>query len=127
MSMKPKKPKDSSEWRDTYYHKLFGLKAAQEAERVLPLFEREHPGDSRPRKAIEALRSWAEGKRALNMKEVRTLSLDAHAAAREATSDAARHAARAAGQAIATWHVPTHALGAFSYAAKALCAQKKDR
>ncbi|MBX2866911.1 hypothetical protein KTR10_03080 [Candidatus Kaiserbacteria bacterium] len=123
--MKAKKPKDSSEWRDTYYHKLFGLKAAKEAARTLPLFEKENPKDKRPRKAIEKLRSWAEDDKPLSMREVRKLSLDSHAAAREAKSDAARYAARAAGQAIATWHIPTHALGAFSYAAKALCAQQK--
>lgn len=35
--------------------------AADCAERVLPLFEREHPGDDRPRKAIEAGRLVADG------------------------------------------------------------------
>lgn len=118
------KPKDDTLWRDSYYHKLFGLKAARDAERVLPIFEKEHPKDKRPRLAIEAIRDWAQGKRKLGMKEVRKLSLDSHAAAREAKSDAARFAARAAGQAVATWHIPTHALGAPAYAAKAVCASK---
>ena len=53
------------------------------------------------------------------MREVRKLSLDAHAAARKAKSNAARFAARAAGQAVATWHVPTHAMAVPIYAAKA--------
>ena len=110
--------------RDWRYHKVFALKAANEAARVLPLFEREHPDDARPRKAIEAIRAWGEGKRELGMVEVRKLSLDAHAAARGAKSDAARFAARAAGQAVATWHVPTHALAVPMYAWKARFAGK---
>ncbi|MFH1657506.1 MAG: putative immunity protein [bacterium] len=123
---KTPKPKDSSEWRDTYYHKLFGPKAAKEAERALPLFENECPNDNRPRLAIEAIKDWAEDKRELGMKEVRKLSFDSHAAAREAKTDAATFAARAAGHAVATWHVPTHALGAPMYAQKAICANKKQ-
>ena len=91
----------------------------------MPLFEKERPNDNRPRKAIDALREWAEGTRELGMKEVRTLSLDAHAAARDAKTDPARFAARAAGQAVATWHVPTHALGAFGYAGRARVVGKK--
>jgi len=118
------KPKNSKLWRDSYYHKLFGLKAANEAERVLFVFEKERPNDNRPRRAIEAIKAWAQGKRILGMKEVRKLSLDSHAAAREAKSDAAKFAARAAGHAIATWHVPTHALGAFGYAGRATIADK---
>lgn len=54
------------------------------------------------------------------MAEVRKLSLDSHAAARECKTDPARFAARAAGHAIATWHVPTHAIGVPRYAQKAL-------
>jgi len=112
------KPKDSSEWRDTYYHKLFGLKAANEVARVLHLFESELPNDKRPREAMDAIRDWALGKRRLGMAEVRKLSLAAHAAAKSAKSDVANAVAHAAGQAIGTWHAPAHALGAFSYAGK---------
>ena len=119
------KPKDSDLWRDSYYHKLFGYKAAKEAERVLKFFEKERPKDMRPREAIEAIREWAEDKRTLEMKEVRKLSLNAHAAARDAKSYVAKYAARAAGQAVGTWHVPTHALGAFGYAGRAYIASKK--
>lgn len=123
------KPKNSdrTEWRNTYYHKLFGLKAAKEAERVLPLFEKERPNDNHPRQAIDAIKAWAEGKRELGMAEVRKLSLGSHAAAREAKSDTARYAARAAGQAVATWHVPTHAMGASQYAGKAIVAKNVER
>lgn len=119
------KPKDSKLWRDSYYHKLFGLKAAKEAERVLKFFEEERSNDNRPRRAIEAIRAWAQGERKLNMKEVRKLSLDAHASAREVKTDAAKFAAHSAGQAVGTWHAPAHALGAFGYAGRAVIAGKK--
>jgi hypothetical protein len=111
--------------RGSRYHYRFALLAAREAEKVLPLFEREHPDDRRPRQAIAAIREWAEGRRELGMAEVRSLSLGAHAAARGASSDAAKYAARAAGQAVATWHVPTHAMGAPIYACKAILASEK--
>jgi immunity protein 5 of polymorphic toxin system len=55
------------------------------------------------------------------MAEIRGFSLAAHASAREAKEDnAACFAARAAGQAVATAHVPQHAFGAVYYALKAL-------
>src|SRR4051812_6823664 len=109
----PAKPKSSREWRDSYYHRLLGLKAAKRVESILPLFEKERPNDKRPRKALEALRAWSEGTRVLSMTEVRKLSLGSHAAAKECATEIAKCVAHAAGQAIGTWHVPTHALGAF--------------
>jgi len=87
--IKAPKPNNSKLWRDSYYHKLFGFKAALEAERVLKFFEKERPNDRRPRNAITS------------------------------------YAAHAAGQAAGTWHVPTHALGAFGYAGRAIMASKK--
>jgi hypothetical protein len=125
--IKTPKPKDRALWRDSYYHKLFGLKAAKEAGRVLKFFEQERPQDRRPRAAIEAIREWAEDQRTLGMNEVRTLSLAAHAAARDVQSDAAKFAAHAAGQAVGTWHAPAHALGAFGYAGRAFIAGRNKR
>lgn len=119
------KSKDSKLWRDSYYHRLFGLKAAVVVKQVLSIFEKERSHDDRPRKAMEAIKAWALGERKLGMAEVRKLSLGAHAAAREVKTDAAKFAAHAAGQAVATWHVPTHALGAFGYAGRALIANKR--
>ncbi|PYK32260.1 MAG: hypothetical protein DME57_00545 [Verrucomicrobia bacterium] len=113
--------------RDSRYHRLFALKAAQEARRVLSIFEKENPRDKRPRRAIEAISAWSRGKLKLGMREVRKLSLDAHAAARRSKSDAARFAARAAGHAVATWHVPTHAMAVPHYAQKAIGAAKINR
>ena len=100
-------------------HKALALKAADCAKKVLHYFEKENPKDKRPRNAIKAIRAWALGKRELGMAEVRKLSLDSHAAARKSKSDAARFAARAAGQAVAVWHVPAHAKAVLWYADKA--------
>ncbi|MDO8554682.1 MAG: hypothetical protein Q7S22_07785, partial [Candidatus Micrarchaeota archaeon] len=87
------------------------------AKRVLPFFENAYP-DDRPRKAIAVCRKWVRTG-VFKMAEVRKASLDAHAAAREAKeNNVACFAARAAGQAVATAHVPQHAFGAAYYALK---------
>jgi hypothetical protein len=102
-------------------HRTLGIWAADCAERILPYFEEKNPEDNRPRKAIEALRTWVQTG-VFKMVDIRRYSLAAHAAAREVkeNEDAARSAARAAGQAVATAHVPTHAIGAAVYAATAV-------
>jgi hypothetical protein len=57
------------------------------------------------------------------MADIRGASLAAHAAARIAKdNNAACFAARAAGQAVATAHVPQHAFGGAYYALKAIAA-----
>ncbi len=96
--------------------------AADCAERVLVLFEKSCPKDDRPQKAIEACRTWVSTG-VFKMADIRGASLNAHAAAREAKeNNAACFAARAAGQAVATAHVPQHAFGAAYYALKAIAA-----
>jgi hypothetical protein len=92
--------------------------AAECAERVLPLFESQAPGDRRPREAIVGLRAFARGE--LRIGEARALSAQAHAAARATQDPAAVAAARSAGQAAATAHMAAHARGASVYAAKAV-------
>jgi len=122
----PKKPNDyRSVARESRAHRSLALKAARQAGRVLPIFEKEHPDDDRPRQAIESIRAWARGKLKLGMAEVRRLSLASHAAARAAKTDAARFAARAAGQAVAVWHVPNHALAVPYYVRKVIDANKR--
>ena len=103
-------------------HKTLAIWAADCAERVLPYFEDKYPKENRPRKAIEACREWARTG-IFKMADVRRVALAAHAAAREAEENsAARFAARATGQALATAHVPTHSIAAATYAAKAIWA-----
>jgi len=55
------------------------------------------------------------------MAVIRKASLDAHATARDVGIDnPPRSAARSAGQAVATAHVPAHAIGAAIYALQAI-------
>lgn len=90
------------------------------SERVLPYFEDEFPDDKRPRNALITLQKWINTGE-FSMSVIRKASLDSHAAAREVGDDnPARSAARAAGQAVATAHVPTHAIGAAIYALQAI-------
>jgi len=102
--------------------KLLATWASDCAEHVLSFFEGAYPKDDRPRKAVEACRTWVRTGM-FKMAEIRGASLSAHAAAREAKENsAACLAARAAGQAVATAHVPQHAFGAAYYARKAVAA-----
>lgn len=98
-------------------HRLLALWAAECAEHVLHLVEREQPEDHRPRDAIAAARSWAQG--ALPMMEARAAGGHAMGAARPLVG-AARYAAYSAGQAACVGHVAEHDLGAAAYAIKAI-------
>lgn len=92
------------------------------AERVLALFEETCPQDDRPRQAIETGREWVRTG-VFRMSTIRGASLSAHAAAKEIKeNDSACFAAHAAGQAVATAHVPQHAYGGAYYALKAIAA-----
>lgn len=102
--------------------RTLAILAADCAEHVLALFEQAYPKDDRPRQAIETCRTWIQTG-VFKMAEIRGASLAAHAAARDAKeNDAACFAARSAGQAVATAHVPQHAYGALYYALKAVAA-----
>lgn len=101
-------------------HKTLAIWARDCAERVMPDFEEKYPEDHRPRQAIAALQAWIDTG-VFKMAVIRKASLTSHAAAREVgTDNAARSAARAAGQAVATAHVRTHAMGAAVYALQAI-------
>jgi hypothetical protein len=101
-------------------HNTLAIWAIDCAERVMPYFEEQYPQDHRPRHALETLKSWIETG-VFQMTVIRKASLDAHSAAREVGEESpARSAARAAGQAVATAHVPRHAYGAAMYAQQAI-------
>jgi hypothetical protein len=92
---------------------------------VLFLFEKEYPSDLRPRKAIETCRDWVRTGE-FKMSIIRGTSMSAHAAASDAKENlAAFNVARAAGQAVATAHVPQHAFGVF-YVLRAIAAAYPD-
>jgi hypothetical protein len=101
-------------------HRILAIWAIDCVERVMPFFETKYPGDSRPRQAVATLHQWIDTG-VFKMAVIRKASLDSHAAAREVGEDtAARSAARAAGQAVATAHVKTHSLGAEKYVLQAV-------
>lgn len=109
---------------DKSEQKLLALWAVDCTERVLPFFEKAYPNDDRLRTAIEVCRTWARTG-IFKMAEIRSASLAAHAAARQANDDGnqvACLAARAAGQTVATAHVAQHAFGGALYALKAIAA-----
>jgi hypothetical protein len=101
-------------------HKILAAWAIDCAERTMPYFEEKHPADPRPRKAIETLQAWIKTG-VFKMAVIRKASLDSHAAARDVGEDnPARSAAHAAGQTVATAHVPTHSMGSAIYALQAV-------
>ncbi|MDY0910878.1 putative immunity protein [Microbacterium sp. CFBP9034] len=105
------------------HHRLLAEWAAQCAEHVLPLFELEQPGDTRPRDAIEVGRMWIRGER--TMREAHRTAFVANAAGR-GLPDPAKFAALSAGQAVAVAHVAAHELGAAAYAIRAEAAAASE-
>ena len=79
---------------DTWTERTARLFAADCAEAVLPLFEKDCPNDNRPRSAVEAARKFARGK--ISEKELYAACVAARDAARAAARAAARDAAWAA-------------------------------
>jgi hypothetical protein len=71
--------------------------AVESAEEVLAIFEKDHPDDRRPRAAVQAAWAFAGGAKRTRLQRI--TALDAHRAAKDATTEAAQHAARAAGDA----------------------------
>ncbi len=99
--------------------------AAEAAQEVLSLFEQAQPDDPRPRAAVDAARTFADGAGRTRLQRV--AARDAHRAAADAVDLAARHAARAAGDAAAAAYLHPlaratqvgHILGAAAHAARA--------
>jgi hypothetical protein len=75
--------------------------AADVATHILPLFEKRHPGDMRPRQSIEAARAWAACPCEEHLQKARAAAAAAAAAAYAANAAAAAAAASAANAADA--------------------------
>ncbi len=105
--------------------RVLALWAADCADHVLPYFENKYPDDDRPRKAIEVLRKWISTGE-FSMAVIRVASLSAHEAAKGKKEADAIFAAHAAGQAVATAHVSTHALGSSVYGIRAAAAHSGE-
>ena len=112
--------------------RAIGSWAADCAERALPVFEAHVGTDLRPRAAIEGIREFAAG--GPRTARLRTLSLAALSAAREADDPAAAAAAQAAGFAASSAYThpladvqqTKHILGPAAYAALALELEHAD-
>ncbi len=100
--------------------------AVESAEEALPHFEERHPDDRRPRAAIEAAWTFVNGAERSALQRV--TAMDAHRAAKDAATEAARCAAHAAGDAAAAAYLHPiaratqvgHILRAAAYAARAV-------
>jgi hypothetical protein len=101
-------------------HKTLAVWARDCTERVMCYYEDIFPQDRRPRESIVVLEKWIDTG-VFRMSVIRGASLAAHSAAKDVDEDnSARSAAHAAGQAVATAHVPTHSIGAACYALQAV-------
>lgn len=102
-------------------HRTLVRWALDAAPEFLALFERDFPGDDRPRAALRVAEAWARGE--VKMPAAKRAIHAAHNAAKaagEAGNIVAESAARAVGHAAATVHVETHALGLVFYGLTAL-------
>jgi len=106
--------------------RILGRWAADCAERVLPIYEELNKGDTRPRDAINGIRTFSEGGK--RHAKLRVLSLDAYRASLETKDLAASAAAQAASVAAASAFThplvdvqqTKHILGPAAYAALAV-------
>ena len=105
-------------------HKL-SVKFAYES---LPLFEKEYPNDSRPRKAIEAKEAWIKGEISDEELEARSAAAWSAWSARSAAwsaSSAARSASSAAAWSAAAWSARSAA--AWSAAARSASSAERKK
>ncbi len=106
--------------------RILGDWAADCAERALPIYERLNQADSRPRDAINGIRTFAGG--GDRTAKLRVLAMDAYRASRETNDPAASAAAQAASLAAASAYThplvdvqqTKHILGPAAYAALAI-------
>ncbi len=85
---------------------LWAFDCVQEPVRVL---KERYPHETRPETAVALCREWARG--AIKMPEAKQALLQAHAVAKELRNPADIALCHAVGQACATVHVETHAIG----------------
>ena len=120
-----------SDWDEPYIQSLVALIETQSKEtlanwcisycdaRILPIFEKHCPNDSRPGAALAAARAWLDGK--IKLPQAKAAILDCHKAARELDDDpAAQASARAIGQCASSIHSVSHCLGLAFYGALAV-------
>ncbi|MCW7468560.1 putative immunity protein [Leptospira kanakyensis] len=101
-------------------HKTSAQWALDCVERIFFYLENLDYEESRPQIALDTLKEWIKTGN-FSMAVIRKAALDSHAAARKIETDnETKSVARACGQAVATAHVKTHAIGAANYSAQAV-------
>ena len=103
-------------------HRTLVLWAFDCALASVTLFEISHPLETRPRQALQTSQAWARGE--VKMPVARKAILACHAVAKEHPDKVTGLLAHAIGQACATVHVETHALGLVFYELSALVYKK---
>jgi hypothetical protein len=104
--------------------RLVAAWAADCAEHVLAIFEREAPDDTRPADLIARARAFADG--TLGAGDAIRMRFSGGVPAGEDLSAAAVMAARSAGQAAAVCHMGAHGLGAAAYAVRGVELARAD-
>lgn len=99
-------------------HRTLVMWALDCAKVSLKEFEEKYPAESRPRICLELCEKWARG--TIKMGEAKHAILGSHAAAKEVDDPRYEALCHAIGQAGATVHVGTHALGLPMYELTAL-------
>ena len=126
-----KKPRKMlSDWEAPYIRSLVQLIETQNKvtlanwciayceEHILPVFEKQYPGDDRPGNALSAARDWLDGK--IKLLQAKAVILECHEAARELEGrPTAQACARAIGQCASTIHSASHCVGLAYYGALA--------
>jgi len=118
----PKYRKMLNNWQDPYIMRLLRLIETQSKEtitnwcvnyaekRLLPIYEAEREGDTRPHAAIAVARRWQAG--AIKLPQAKKIIQDCQQAAREAEDNPiAQAAAKTIFQCAGTIHTPTHSAG----------------
>lgn len=90
-------------------HRTLVMWALDCAKAPLTQFEKKYPQELRPRRALELCEAWSRGE--IKMPLAKRAILDAHAVAKEIDDSVYGALCHAIGQAGATVHVETHALG----------------
>lgn len=127
----PKARKMLSNWKAPYIQSIMKLIETQSKatlvtwsvnyseQVILPLWNKYHPNDLRPQRALNAAREWLLG--SIKLPQAKVAILDCHASAREVDGNSVAQAAvRAISQSASTIHSARHCIGLAFYGALAV-------
>lgn len=102
----------------TQKHRTIVMWILEWAEKSAATLTERYPNDKRPITALHLCKEWAKGN--VKMPEAKRALLDVHAMAKELTNPVDVALCHAVGQACASVHVETHAIGYVMYALTAI-------